>query len=147
MQEINQKISLLLTTSAAAIRQLPEETLNQKPAPERWSKKEILGHLIDSALYNIQRFTEICFAEKPFRVQPYQQDVLVKANGYQQAEKEALLALWLSLNQHILHLMQQQTEETLAYPLVLPDGTTADLNFLMDDYVSHLAHHLRQILN
>lgn len=119
--------------------------LTYKASPEKWSKLEIIGHLIDSAVNNLQRFTEIQFESKPYQITRYNQDELVKANAYQEADPERLAALWLALNQRILALMKQQTEATLAYPIILPDGEPSDLRFLMTDYVDHLEHHLQQL--
>jgi len=116
-----------------------------KSAESIWSKKEILGHLIDSARYNLERFTEIQHAESPYSVRPYNQDELVKANQYQLRESTELLLLWSALNRQIAFVMQRQTAETLALPLLLPDGTTSDLRFLMTDYIHHLQHHLIEI--
>lgn len=116
-----------------------------KVSETKWSKKEILGHLIDSALYNLQRFTEIQYAEKPYRVRSYHQDEQVKANHYQERESSELIALWAGLNRQIAFVMQHQTEESLALPLLLPDGTSSDLRFLMTDYIDHLQHHLIEI--
>lgn len=116
-----------------------------KSSETKWSKKEILGHLIDSALNNLQRFTEIQYAEKPYPVRPYNQDELVKANHYQERESAELLALWSGLNKQIAFIMQHQTEETFAFSLLLPDKTVSDLRFLMTDYIHHLQHHLIEI--
>lgn len=123
-----------------------DKKLSIKPAPEKWSKKEILGHLIDSAINNLQRFTEIQFLEKPFAIKRYNQDGLVKVNAYQKADLNELFDLWLCLNERITTIMKVQTEETLAFEIVLPDGEKSDLKFLMEDYVVHLEHHLKQVM-
>ncbi|WP_222983075.1 DinB family protein [Flagellimonas meishanensis] len=117
----------------------------KKPTHGKWSKQEILGHLIDSAINNIQRFTEIQFEHLPYYIRDYNQRELVKANDYQNSETSELVQLWMSLNGRIKSLMRQQTEKTLGYPIVLSNGTIADLRFLMQDYVTHLEHHLNQI--
>lgn len=119
--------------------------LTYKASPEKWSKLEIIGHLIDSAINNLQRFTEIQFEPKPYQIRRYNQDELVKANAYQEADSERLAALWLAMNQRILAIMKRQNDTTLAYPIILPDGEPSDLRFLMTDYVDHLEHHLRQL--
>ncbi len=64
-----------------------------KIADMKWSKKEILGHLIDSGINNLQRFTEIQFLEKPYKIRPYNQDELVKANNYQNKNSQELFEL------------------------------------------------------
>lgn len=116
-----------------------------KPLKNKWSKKEILGHLVDSAINNISRFTEIQSFEKPYIVKTYNQDELVKSNYYQNENSDALVELWTNLNLHILHIVKNQTKETLAYQLILPDGNQTDLQFLIEDYFDHLYYHLNQI--
>ncbi|MBN9284972.1 MULTISPECIES: DinB family protein [unclassified Flavobacterium] len=120
---------------------------DRKISGTKWSKKEILGHLIDSAINNLQRFTEIQYLEKPYSVRPYNPDELVKANRYQEKDSPDLLLLWVQLNRQIAFVMLNQTEDTLAYPLLLPDNQQRDLRFLMTDYVVHLEHHLKAIKN
>lgn len=119
--------------------------LTYKASPEKWSKLEIIGHLIDSAINNLQRFTEIQFESKPYPIKRYNQDELVKANAYQEADPERLAALWLAMNQRILAIMKRQSDTTLAYPIILPGGEPSDLRFLMTDYVDHLEHHVKQL--
>lgn len=116
-----------------------------KPSENKWSKKEILGHLIDSAINNIQRFTEIQTFEKPYKIRTYNPDDLVKFNDYQNKNNQELLSLWMNLNLHILHIVKNQTNETLTYKLILPNGELSDLQLLIEDYFDHLYHHLNQI--
>ena len=111
----------------------------------KWSKKEILGHLIDSAINNLQRFTEIQYSEKPYKIRPYNQDTLVKYNDYQNKNSQNLFDLWLHLNRHILEIIKNQTDKTLAYQLILPNGTLTNLQFLIEDYIEHLFYHVSQI--
>lgn len=140
--------SQLFTETGAFERQFQQGHISEfevKVSETKWSKKEILGHLIDSALYNLQRFTEIQYAEKPYVVRSYNQNEQVKVNHYQERESSELIALWSGLNRQIAFIMQHQTEESLALPLLLPDGTLSDLRFLMTDYIHHLQHHLIEI--
>ena len=101
--------------------------------------------MIDSALNNIQRFTEIQYFEKPYHIRPYNPDALVKVNDYQNKNNQELYDLWLSLNVHISHLIKRQTEETLKFQLILPNGVLTDLEFLINDYFDHFYCHIIQI--
>jgi len=123
-----------------------EDDFSAKISAHKWSKKEILGHLVDSGINNLQRFTEIQYQEKPFQIKPYHQDALVKANGYQNSDTSNLLNLWVFLNLRILHIIELQNESSLAYEIRFEDGQTADLKFLISDYVKHTEHHLNQIM-
>ena len=113
--------------------------------PGKWSKKEVLGHLIDSAIHNLVRFTEINYAAKPYRHRPYNQIDLVNLNQYQTKDINELNQLWLSLNKQIIRIMKSVDEEALDYKIILSDESVIDLRFLMTDYVEHLEHHINQI--
>ena len=147
MNKIKSRLEALLTKGECYIAGCSETSLSHKPSPAKWSKKEILGHLIDSGINNLQRFTEIQFENKPFLIRRYNQDQLVIANDYQHADVRHLLSFWLSINHRVIGVMNLQTPTTLAYEITLPDGNTSDLKFLMEDYVVHLEHHLDQIMN
>lgn len=119
--------------------------LEIKITESSWSKKEILGHLVDSAINNIQRFTEIQNTDQPYYMRPYNQDELVKANCYQHKYSDDLVNLLVALNRHIIYLVKNQTAVTLKYPIVLPNQTVTDLEFVIEDYFEHFFHHLNQI--
>lgn len=146
MKETINKLEQLLNSGVAYLSQTSEKDLNKKSSPEKWSKKEILGHLIDSGINNLQRFTEIQFENKPYKIKPYNQDELVKANDYQNSEIGEIIVFWRSINNRIKNLMKQQSETTLNFEIELNNGTCSDLRFLMNDYVAHLEHHLNQII-
>jgi len=120
-----------------------EELLN-KP-PNKWSKQEILGHLVDSAINNLRRFTEIQFLPQPYTVIGYQQDNLVTVNHYQQASIADLFSLWQSLNRQIVYVVNNIPPEKLAYIVITPVGESKNLQWLITDYVVHMEHHLTQV--
>ena len=146
-EKLKTELKELLIKGEAYIAESSEHELGRKPAPDKWSKKEILGHLIDSAINNLQRFTEIKFEARPFIIRRYNHNELVKANNYQNADTNQILSFWLAINTWILNLIDWQTEKTLAYEIELSNGERSDLKFLMEDYVAHLAHHLNQIMD
>lgn len=116
-----------------------------KASEKKWSKKEIVGHLVDSALNNIQRFTEIQTFEKPYKIRAYNPDDLVKSNDYQNKNNQELFNLFLNLNRQIVHVIKNQTAETLKFQLILPNEQLSDLEFLISDYFDHFFYHLAQI--
>lgn len=127
---------------------LSNKEWERKPNPEKWSKKEILGHLIDSALNNLKRFTEIQYQLGTYQVVTYQQDRLVKVNQYQKQHLSHLLRMWTTLNQQISKVWENTDPQLLQTPVLLPDlKTKHDLEWLMADYVRHLDHHVRQIFD
>lgn len=147
MTETIKRFEQLLNLGLGYISQYSESELIYKHSPEKWSKKETLGHLIDSGINNLQRFTEIQFENKPYKIKKYNQDALVKANNYQEARIDEITKFWLEVNKRILNIMKNQTEMTLNYEIEVSEGESSDLRFLMIDYVNHLEHHLNQINN
>jgi hypothetical protein len=119
--------------------------LLKKPSADKWSKNEILGHLIDSAINNLRRFTESQFSEKPYLVTAYNQDGLVKVNKYQARKFDDLLKLWCRLNKQIAFILKDISEEQLETKINLYDLSICDLEFLIEDYITHMKHHLKQI--
>ncbi len=124
---------------------LPND-ISQRPAPKKWSKKEIMGHLIDSAVNNLQRFTTIVFSPQPFVLTPYQQNELVAVNRYQDQSVESLLSLWSSLNQQIVQVWKNYSKDELALLIKYSEQELpVSLLWWIEDYTKHLEHHLKQI--
>jgi len=123
------------------------EELLYKSAPGKWSKQEILGHLIDSAINNLKRFTEIQFLPQPYKVISYRQNELVAINHYQDLPVTHLLDLWKTLNQQISYVVQYIPPGKLDYPVdpQYDNGEIKSLGWIICDYVAHLEHHLRQV--
>jgi hypothetical protein len=126
---------------------LTEEQLLFKATPEKWSKKEILGHLVDSAIHNLTRFTAIPLTHSPYVIRPYNQVGLAKLNRYQDLPLSHLLILWESLNRQIMYVMEGMSEHQLSLPVYpgYEDGALRNLGWIFSDYVAHLEHHLKQI--
>ena len=136
------------------IKQLPvlfkgfsEEQLLQKPAPGKWSKKEILGHLIDSAINNLQRFTEVQFLPQPYHIVSYMQNELVAVNHYQGLPINHLLELWSALNKQIVYVVQSTPGKSFEFPVdpKYENGEMKTLGWIICDYVAHMEHHLKQV--
>jgi hypothetical protein len=152
-------VSELITTIDAALprlRALGEERSRARPAPGKWSPREIIGHLIDSAGNNHQRFVRAP-AQDDLVFSGYDQDAWVSAQRYQDVPFADLLTLWHSYNRHIAHVMSAVPESVRLRPhqrhnldrigwQPVPADQPATLDYLMRDYVGHLRHHLRQIL-
>ncbi len=134
-----------LATVPSGVSTFSREELLQKPGPGKWSKQEILGHLIDSAINNLRRFTEIQFLPQPFTVVGYRQEELVQVNQYQVQSPEHLLNLWGALNRQVIQVVTCIPEDKLSYIVIIKSGESMTLDWLIVDYVDHLEHHLRQI--
>ena len=119
--------------------------LRERPAPGKWSRQEILGHLVDSALNNLKRFTDIQVMPQPYHVQRYMQDALVEVNDYQQLPLQHLLHTWEALNRQIIYVADRIPPAKLSLPLVTTSGETKTLEWLIIDYVVHMEHHWRNV--
>jgi hypothetical protein len=139
-----QRLEAALGAALPRLRALPEEHARGR-GPGTWTRKEILGHLIDSAANNHQRFVR---AQRGDRyVGPgYEQDAWVALQGYRDRPWADLLALWEALNRHLVHVMARVPAERLGTELLVGDEPPASLDWWMKDYTRHLNHHLGQIL-
>lgn len=109
-----------------------------------WSSKQVIGHLIDSACNNHQRFVRLALA--PGLVSAgYEQAEWVNLQDYASRRWNDLLELWTSYNFHLAHVMASVPAESLTNQGTV-NGNPVTLQFLMEDYVAHLEHHLRSIL-
>src|SRR5690349_659724 len=99
MQTTISHLGKLIGIYSRRLEALTDETYAWKPHPHKWSKKEILGHLVDSAQNNIRRFIVAQYEDVP--VIGYQQDLWVKYAGYQDYPTADLIRLWTLLNKHI----------------------------------------------
>ena len=129
------------------LRQCSAEELLKRPSPDKWSKQEILGHLIDSAINNLKRFTEIQFLPQPYSVLSYEQVDLVNVNDYQNLPLDHLLNLWQSLNRQISFVIRKIPVEKLNYAVdpQYGDKEMKTLGWIICDYVAHMEHHFKQI--
>jgi len=124
-------------------------------AEGKWSPKEIIGHLIDSAANNHQRFVRAQFNDE-LAFCGYEQEDWVRVQGYNQEPWQQLVQLWKHYNLHLLHLMSLVPEQTRTKPRATHNldqiawktvarTETVTLDYFMRDYVTHLKNHLRQI--
>jgi hypothetical protein len=116
-----------------------------RPAPDKWSAREVLGHLIDSAATNHRRFVA---AQAPDfgRFDGYDQNAWVTRQRYHEAPFRDLVALWTAYNRHLAHVIASTPAPALEHSGLSPDGRDQlTLGFVMEDYVRHLRHHLEQL--
>lgn len=134
----------IVEEATAKLATVGEAVASRKPAPEKWSAKEILGHLIDSASVNWERILRVTL-QNGLSLHLYPQDDWVRLQAYQERPWAELLALWQALNRHIAQVVERLPEASLAHTFSLPHAHGVTLRFLIEDYIAHLDHHLRQI--
>ncbi|AEE48688.1 hypothetical protein Halhy_0781 [Haliscomenobacter hydrossis DSM 1100] len=146
MNEVSNELLAVLKTAEPLLRHITPEQARQKPGPEKWAPQEIIGHLIDSACNNQQKFVR-SMATPQLEFVGYAQDFWVAAQQYQQAEWATVLDLWLAYNRHLAHVIRHVDPAVLQHTLHIDGAGPFELGFIMADYVEHLKHHLRQIFS
>lgn len=140
------RLQQLTDVVPSLIAQCSEEELTYQSDPHKWSKKEIIGHLIDSAINNHVRFARLRFTPSPLVIEGYAQDDWVRVHAYSQWPTERLLRSWQSQQEQIIALLAQTSEQEWQRTCDLGAGQLRTLRWLYEDYVVHLEHHLRQII-
>ena len=123
---------------------LSEEKASQPRAVGKWSPKETLGHLIDSACNNHRRMIKMQI-KSGLQFDGYEQDDWVHLQRYQQRSWVDIVTLWQAYNLHLGHVIDQISPESLENTGLF-DEQVVTLEFLANDYITHLEHHLAQIL-
>lgn len=145
MSDVAEQLRTALFEARPKLNRVSETEAAREAGAGKWVKKEILGHLIDSALNNHQRFVRAQLADR--LVWPgYEQNAWVSVQNYKERSWSELLGLWEQLNRHLIHVMASVPLSRLATPCVVGDNEQVTLGWLMSDYVRHLRHHLSQIL-
>lgn len=143
MNTIAVQLKAVIDQHFPSLREIPDDQLIFKPLPEKWSKKEIIGHLVDSAQSNIRRFIAAQYEDSPYIV--YNQDKWVSINNYQQWPSEDIIHLWYLLNKQVCAIWKNTPWE-----LAQRECRTQELHtieWLALDYIKHLRHHLHQVLD
>jgi DinB family protein len=144
MKAITHHLQNIVAGYSGKLGAIREAVYSAKPLPGKWSKKEVLGHLIDSAQNNIRRFVVAQYEDSPEIV--YDQDKWVKIAGYHEYPSKDLVNLWRLLNLHICHILSNTSAEA-AQRICDTHGTEKQtIEWLAADYCNHLLHHLHQIL-
>jgi len=112
--------------------------------PGKWSAQQLIGHLVDSAANNHQRFVR-AGQGSPLAFPPYVQDFWVDFQHYETRDWTDLLEFWHAYNRHLAHVMRQIPEDRHQVICTIGNAPPVTLEFLVRDYVVHLKHHLAQI--
>jgi hypothetical protein len=139
------RLRFALRTLPGILAGFSETESEQLLSPGRWSKKEVVGHLIDSASNNHQRFVRGQIASGQ-DFPGYDQEQWVRLQNYQGARWADLTDLWRAYNLHILHVVGCMPEEGRQATCRVKGGAEVSMTGLFVDYVDHLEHHLRKML-
>ncbi|RSK50940.1 DinB family protein [Hymenobacter rigui] len=147
MHQVCRRLQELLNLLNEELPALSVEELTVPTAPGRWSRQEVLGHLIDSAANNHRRFVLALTRPEPLVIVPYDQEDWVRCADYQHTPAANLLALWTTYNQQLMRLISRIPAEAHQYRCEFENGYSVTLGWLIEDYAVHMEHHVQQILD
>lgn len=150
-----QRLEAVLAAVLPALAGVDDAAAARSPGAGVWSPKQVLGHLVDSAAVNHQRFLR-AVASDDLVFPTYDQEEWVRLQACDTLPWRHLLELWAAFNRHLAWLIERVPEAARQRPRArhnlhqiawqrLPAETPATLEYLIEDYVGHLENHLRQI--
>ncbi len=144
VRDIATEIARVVDSAAEIFKGFDEHAVGLKDDPSKWSVKEVLGHLIDSAANNHQRFVRAQEGDV-LSFPKYEQDHWVRAQAYSEASWAEMIELWRLYNRHLAHVILQIPADKLEVECSIGPYEPVTLEFLIEDYLDHLRHHLKQI--
>jgi len=144
MKELSEKLVRAVQSAEVILRQVSEPESDTPVLKGGWSRKQVLGHLIDSASNNHQRFVRASL-QGSLEFPRYDQDGCVHVQAVQSAPWPLLVTLWTNYNLYLAHVIAHLPASKLEAPCRIGEDEVVTLRFLAEDYLIHLLHHLGQI--
>jgi hypothetical protein len=144
--EVAKDLTELIAETIPALEAIGEADSLRTRGPGTWSRRQILGHVVDSALNNVHRFVRAQHGDELI-FPDYDQPAWVIAAGYQDRSWRSLIRLWVELNGHVAEVVRGIPSRRLSTPCRIGGSQPMTLEFLARDYVRHLRHHLEQIFD
>jgi hypothetical protein len=144
VQRSVQLLRYLLDTEPSQLAELSDLTAAVTPSPEKWSPKEELGHLLDSAANNHQRIVRTLLENRP-AMPGYEQQRWVEVHVHQQRDWRELIDTWVALNRQLLSGATGVTESDWTRSCTIAGAEPVSLKFVFEDYLAHMSHHLAHI--
>lgn len=138
------RLTHIIGKAPTKLSEFNEGEMSEKQLPTKWSKKQILGHLIDSATNNHQRFVRGQFETNPEIT--YDQNKWNEFSFYQEMESQQIIKFWIIYNAQLLEIIKRIPSDSLKNQIKVGVNSLT-LEFLIVDYVEHLEHHLKQIID
>ena len=144
MRELSNELAQVVDSAEAILLQVTESESNKPILKGGWSRKQVLGHLIDSASNNHQRFVRAAL-QTSLEFPGYDQDSFVRVETVEKANWPLLVVLWTSYNRYLAHVIAHLPASKLQTPCRIGSNEPVTLQYLAEDYLQHLLHHLIQI--
>jgi hypothetical protein len=144
MEHVSGRLIRIINSTEPILRQVSEADSGRPVLEGGWSRKQVLGHLIDSASNNHQRFVRAALADS-LDFPGYDQNGCVRIEHVSNAAWTGLVDLWTSYNRYLAHVIAHLPAEKLDVPCRIGEHEPVTLAFLAEDYVNHLQHHLAQL--
>jgi len=144
MTEISRRLGEMVSEAEQKMARISDADAAQPAIAGGWSRKQILGHLIDSASNNHQRFVRAMLGDE-LRWPGYDQAGNVRVERFQEARWGDLVQLWASYNRFIAHLLVGVPQTKRETPCFVGENPKMTLEELAQDYVRHMGHHLEQL--
>lgn len=136
--------TLVLEAESALLGLQPPDWLASR-GEGKWTSLQLLGHLIDSAANNHQRFVR-AMLQTSLDWPGYEQMGHVVVQNYASADPKQLIIFWAAYNRHIVHVIQEIPADKASTPCAIDGAPAMTLTNLVADYIAHLEHHLKQLL-
>ena len=144
MKELSESLLRLIDEAEPRLRLVTASESAQPVLAGGWSRKQVIGHLIDSASNNHQRFVRAAL-QPSLEFPSYDQEGNVRVQAFQEADWPLLVTLWASYNRHLAHVIAHLPASKLDNVCRIGSGEAVTLGFLARDYLRHLVHHLSQL--
>lgn len=141
---VAEELLQVVESTAERLRAVSDAEAATAASEGKWSKKQILGHLIDSAANNHQRFVR-AQEDAEYSGPRYEQQHWVGVQDYASSSWPELIEFWRLYNRHLAHVIERIPEERLGVTCRIGPAEPVTLGFVVEDYLTHLKHHLRQI--
>ena len=144
MQKVSAELQRVVDAAELVLRKVSDEESEKPVLDGGWSRKQVIGHLIDSASNNHQRFVRAALQDS-LELPGYDQDGCVRVAAVQEMPWLLLLSLWATYNRYLAHVIAHLPPEKLDVPCRIGANEPVTLRFMAEDYVVHMVHHLEQI--
>jgi hypothetical protein len=140
--ELSERLAATIRAAIPSLVALSNADAARPESEGKWSIKEVIGHLTDSAVNNLTRIVRMQIASES--LPGYAQESWVQLQHYRDREWAEVLGLWFALNEHLVWTIRHIPRSSLPNQSIVA-GTLVTLGFLIEDYIAHMQHHLRQM--